>query len=67
MHFFGTTLTVISRAQLECTFRTNILSFFVIVKAALKHLREGSAIVNSTSVTVCRGSLHLIDYSGTKG
>jgi hypothetical protein len=47
MHFFGTTLTVISRAQLKCTFRTNSLSFFVITKTTLKHLREGSAVVKA--------------------
>jgi NAD(P)-dependent dehydrogenase (short-subunit alcohol dehydrogenase family) len=36
-------------------------------RAALKHLHEGSAIVNTTSVTAYRGSAHLIDYAATKG
>jgi NAD(P)-dependent dehydrogenase (short-subunit alcohol dehydrogenase family) len=36
-------------------------------KAALKHLPEGSSIINTTSVTAYRGSSHLIDYSSTKG
>ncbi len=57
----------ISAGQLERTFRTNIFSFFYITKAALPHLREGSAIVNSTSVTAYRGSSHLMDYASTKG
>jgi NAD(P)-dependent dehydrogenase (short-subunit alcohol dehydrogenase family) len=57
----------ISSDQLERTFRTNIFSFFYITKAALKHLPEGSSIVNTTSVTAYRGSSHLIDYSSTKG
>jgi len=57
----------ISAEQLERTFRTNILSFFFMTKAALEHLPEGSAIINTTSVTAYRGSPDLIDYSATKG
>jgi len=54
-------------AQVERTFRTNILSFFWMTRAALPHLGEGSAIVNTTSVTTYRGSDTLIDYASTKG
>ena len=36
-------------------------------QAALPHLSEGSAIVNTTSVTAYKGSGHLLDYSSTKG
>ncbi|MGH6886049.1 MAG: SDR family oxidoreductase [Geminicoccales bacterium] len=57
----------ISAEQMERTFRTNIFGMFHLTRAALPHLREGSAIVNSTSVTACRGSPHLIDYASTKG
>jgi NAD(P)-dependent dehydrogenase (short-subunit alcohol dehydrogenase family) len=57
----------ITAAQLERTFRTNIFSFFFLTKAALRHLRRGSAIVNTTSVTAYRGSPHLLDYAATKG
>jgi len=57
----------ISAAQLERTFRTNIFGMFYLTKACLAHLEEGSAIVNSTSVTAFRGSAHLIDYAATKG
>jgi NAD(P)-dependent dehydrogenase (short-subunit alcohol dehydrogenase family) len=57
----------ISRQQLERTFRTNIFGYFFVTKAALPHLGEGSAIVNTTSVTAYRGSGHLIDYASTKG
>lgn len=61
------TIEEISRDQLEQTFRTNIFGYFFMVKAALKHLGEGSAIINTTSVTAYRGSSHLLDYSSTKG
>jgi NAD(P)-dependent dehydrogenase (short-subunit alcohol dehydrogenase family) len=57
----------ISAQQLERTFRTNIFSMFFMTKAALKHLKEGSAIINTTSITAYRGSKQLLDYSSTKG
>jgi len=57
----------ISAQQLERTFRTNIFSMFFMTKAALKHLHEGSAIINTTSVTAYKGNKQLLDYSSTKG
>jgi NAD(P)-dependent dehydrogenase (short-subunit alcohol dehydrogenase family) len=57
----------ITERQLERTFRTNIFSYFFMVKAAMKHLKNGAAIINTTSVTAYKGSAHLLDYSSTKG
>lgn len=57
----------ITAEQLEKTFRTNIFSMFFLTKAAMKHLKEGSAIVNTTSVTAYKGNQQLLDYSSTKG
>jgi NAD(P)-dependent dehydrogenase (short-subunit alcohol dehydrogenase family) len=57
----------ISEKQLEQTFRTNIFSFFFMAKAAMKHLKKGAVIINTTSVTAYKGSAHLLDYSSTKG
>jgi NAD(P)-dependent dehydrogenase (short-subunit alcohol dehydrogenase family) len=57
----------INAEQLERTFRTNIFSYFFMVQAALKHLKQGSAVINTTSVTAYRGSPTLLDYSATKG
>ncbi len=57
----------ISHDQLEVTFRTNIFGYFYMARAALPHLKEGAAIINTTSVTAYRGSSHLIDYASTKG
>ncbi|MBE2267109.1 MAG: SDR family oxidoreductase [Anaerolinea sp.] len=57
----------ISAEQLERTFRTNIFAYFFLTKAALKHLKPGSAIINTTSITAYKGSPQLLDYSSTKG
>ncbi|MFJ5717020.1 SDR family oxidoreductase [Neobacillus sp. NPDC093127] len=57
----------ISMEQLERTFRTNVFSMFHLTKAALPHLKEGSAIINTTSITAYKGNPKLIDYSSTKG
>ncbi len=57
----------ISEEQLRRTFQTNIFSMFYLVQAARPHLKEGSTIVNCTSITMYKGSELLLDYSATKG
>ncbi|MDP4177376.1 MAG: SDR family oxidoreductase [Bacillota bacterium] len=57
----------ITSEQLEKTFRVNIFSMFYLVKASLKYLKEGSTIINTSSITAYKGSKDLIDYSSTKG
>lgn len=60
-------ITELPESQLERTFRTNVYGYFFMTKAALPHLKEGAAIVNTTSVTAYRGSEQLLDYSATRG
>lgn len=57
----------ISAEQLERTFRTNVFGMFHLTKAALDHLKPGSSIINTTSITAYQGMPTLIDYSSTKG
>ncbi len=60
-------LDQLSDAQLERTFRTNIFGYFYMARAALEHLPEGGAIINTGSITGLEGSRQLLDYSATKG
>lgn len=53
--------------QLERTFASNIFGYFYMAKAALPHLKEGAAIINTASVTAYEGNRQLLDYSATKG
>ncbi len=49
------------------TFDVNIHSYFRVTRAALPHLGEGSAIVNTGSVNGVRGNASLIAYAAAKG
>jgi NAD(P)-dependent dehydrogenase (short-subunit alcohol dehydrogenase family) len=57
----------ITTEQWTRTFDVNIHSFFHVTQAALHHLGEGSAIINTASINGLRGNKSLIDYSATKG
>jgi NAD(P)-dependent dehydrogenase (short-subunit alcohol dehydrogenase family) len=53
--------------EIEKTFRTNILAMFYLSKAALPHLREGGAIINTASIQAYQPSPTLLAYATTKG
>jgi NAD(P)-dependent dehydrogenase (short-subunit alcohol dehydrogenase family) len=57
----------ITEEHFDLTMRTNIYGYFHMAKAALPHLHEGSAIINTGSETGLFGNAHLLDYSATKG
>jgi NAD(P)-dependent dehydrogenase (short-subunit alcohol dehydrogenase family) len=57
----------ITTEQWKTTFRTNVDSYFWTTKAALDHLTDGGAIVNTGSVNGLRGNKQLIDYAASKG
>ena len=57
----------IDSRQIERTFRTNVFSFFFMTKHALRHMKKGASIINTTSITAYQGHKTLLDYSATKG
>ena len=60
-------LEKLSEEQWEKTFRTNIFGYFYMTKAAIQHMKPGSAIINTSSETGLEGNKQLLDYAATKG
>ncbi len=60
-------LTDITDEEWDRTFRTNVDALFRLSRAALPHLKPGSAIIATSSITGLTGSKKLLDYSATKG
>ena len=51
----------------DTTLKTNLYGYFHMAQAAIPHMKPGSAIINTGSVTGIDGSKELVDYSMTKG
>jgi len=60
-------LEALSKERFDETLKTNVYGYFHMAQAALPHLKAGSAIINTGSVTGLEGSAKLLDYSTTKG
>lgn len=60
-------LDEISAEEWDNTFRTNIYAYFHLAKAAVPHMKPGSAIIATSSETAAVGPKELPDYSATKG
>jgi len=60
-------LDELTTEHFDLTLKTNLYGYFFMAREAVRHMRPGSAIINTGSVTGIRGSGELIDYSMTKG
>ena len=57
----------LTEAHFDRTIKTNLYGYFHMAKAAVPHMKPGSAIVMTGSVTGLLGNKNLLDYSMTKG
>ncbi|MGZ6013686.1 MAG: SDR family oxidoreductase [Caulobacteraceae bacterium] len=57
----------LTEAHFDRTLKTNLYGYFHMAKAAVPHMKPGSAIVMTGSVTGIMGNKDLLDYSMTKG
>jgi NAD(P)-dependent dehydrogenase (short-subunit alcohol dehydrogenase family) len=57
----------LSDEEWELTFRVNIHAMFYLTKAAVPHMKPGSAIINTASVNADNPSPSLLAYATTKG
>lgn len=60
-------LADVTDEEFDRTFKTNIYAYFRLSRAALRHMKPGSAIIATSSETGIFGSKQLPDYSATKG
>ena len=57
----------LTEEHFDTTLKTNLYGYFHMAQAAVPHMKPGSAIVNTGSVTGLLGNKDLLDYSMTKG
>lgn len=67
LQFMEEDFVKITEENLRRTFEANVFSQFFMGQAALPHLKEGSSIINTSSVNSFKGHPKLLDYSSTKG
>ncbi len=60
-------LTELDEETLRRTFDSNVMGYFFVTQAALPHLKEGAAIVNTSSINAFAGNASLVAYSTTRG
>jgi NAD(P)-dependent dehydrogenase (short-subunit alcohol dehydrogenase family) len=60
-------ISEISDAEWELTFKVNIHAMFYLTKAAVPHMKPGSAIINTASINSDMPNPTLLAYATTKG
>ncbi|OAY27901.1 NADPH-dependent aldehyde reductase 1, chloroplastic [Manihot esculenta] len=65
--YYTTNIEDVNETRLERLFRINVFSYFFMSRYALKYMKQGSCIINTTSLVAYAGNSKLLDYSSTKG
>ncbi|WP_172253966.1 SDR family oxidoreductase [Saccharibacillus deserti] len=63
---FRESIDEITTEQFDETFKTNVYAMFWLCKAAIKHMKPGSSIINTSSIQAYSPSEILLDYATTK-
>lgn len=57
----------LSNEEIERTLQSNLCPMFYMTNAALPYLKEGSTIINTTSITRPQGNEQVLNYTSSKG
>ncbi len=60
-------LAKVTDEEFDRTFKVNMYAYFLLCRAAVPHMKPGSAIIVTSSETGLQGSKNLLAYSSTKG
>lgn len=63
---YVTDIAELTTEQFDHTFKTNVYAMFWLCKAAVKHMKPGSTIINTSSIQAYNPSPILLDYATTK-
>jgi NAD(P)-dependent dehydrogenase (short-subunit alcohol dehydrogenase family) len=66
-NYYETDFLKLKDEDIEDIFDVNVISMFRVTREALKHLKEGDAIIMNASVNAYKGNEVHVDYSATKG
>ncbi|WP_347216250.1 SDR family oxidoreductase [Chryseobacterium sp.] len=67
VQFPADTIEELEEKNIRHTFNANIVGMILLTKVVFPYLKEGSCIINTTSVSAYEGHPELLDYSATKG
>ncbi|KAK9664804.1 hypothetical protein RND81_14G069700 [Saponaria officinalis] len=67
VQYYSKSIEEVSADQLRDTYETNFFAYFLLARFALRHMKEGSCIINTSSSTAYTGLQTLLEYSTTKG
>jgi len=67
VQFPTNTIEDLEEENIRKTFDSNIIGMILLTKTVFPYLKEGSAIINTTSAVAYQGHPELLDYSATKG